>query len=88
MLLLALGVLVLTDALAMDVDISQRGPVGPRTVPLVIGAACCSSRCCSPWTCCAAAVARPRAARTSTWTNRPTCAPSCCWSGSSWPPPS
>ncbi|MGA5006600.1 tripartite tricarboxylate transporter TctB family protein [Streptomyces koyangensis] len=37
-LLLALGVLVLTDALTMDVDISQRGPVGPRTVPLVIGA--------------------------------------------------
>ncbi len=28
-LLLALGVLVLTDALTMDVDITQRGPVGP-----------------------------------------------------------
>ncbi|KPC90341.1 membrane protein, partial [Streptomyces sp. NRRL F-6602] len=37
-LLLALGFLVLTDALTMDVDISQRGPVGPGTVPLVIGA--------------------------------------------------
>lgn len=37
-LLLALGALVLTDALTMDVDISQRGPVGPTTVPLVIGA--------------------------------------------------
>lgn len=36
-LLLALGVLVLTDALTMQVDIAQRGPVGPRTVPLVIG---------------------------------------------------
>ncbi|MFF5362974.1 tripartite tricarboxylate transporter TctB family protein [Streptomyces scabiei] len=36
-LLLALGVLVLTDALAMDVDIARRGPVGPRTVPVVIG---------------------------------------------------
>nr|WP_233521430.1 tripartite tricarboxylate transporter TctB family protein [Streptomyces triticagri] len=36
-LLLALGVLVLTDALTMDVDISQRGPVGPRTVPIAIG---------------------------------------------------
>ncbi|MET9496001.1 tripartite tricarboxylate transporter TctB family protein [Streptomyces sp. NPDC006552] len=38
-LLLALGALVLTDALAMDVDLTQRGPVGPRTVPLVVGTA-------------------------------------------------
>jgi putative tricarboxylic transport membrane protein len=37
-LLLGLGVLVLTDALTMDVDIAQRGPVGPKTVPLVVGA--------------------------------------------------
>lgn len=37
-LLLALGVLVLTDALTMDVDMAQRGPVGPRTVPIVVGA--------------------------------------------------
>ncbi|MEG3628212.1 tripartite tricarboxylate transporter TctB family protein [Streptomyces poriticola] len=37
-LLLALGVLVLADALTMDVDITQRGPVGPRTVPVVVGA--------------------------------------------------
>ncbi|MEU7208992.1 tripartite tricarboxylate transporter TctB family protein [Streptomyces sp. NPDC044989] len=37
-LLLALGVLVLTDALTMDVDITQRGPVGPKTVPIVVGA--------------------------------------------------
>lgn len=36
-LLLALGVLVLTDALTMDVEITQRGPVGPRTVPIVVG---------------------------------------------------
>ncbi|GGV59544.1 tripartite tricarboxylate transporter TctB family protein [Streptomyces griseoloalbus] len=36
-LLLALGVLVLTDALTMDVDIAQRGPVGPTTVPIVVG---------------------------------------------------
>ncbi|KOV74663.1 membrane protein [Streptomyces sp. AS58] len=36
-LLLALGVLVLTDALTMDVDIGRRGPVGPRTVPVVVG---------------------------------------------------
>ncbi|MER7663148.1 tripartite tricarboxylate transporter TctB family protein [Streptomyces sp. NPDC096193] len=36
-LLLAIGVLVLTDALTMDVDIAQRGPVGPKTVPLVVG---------------------------------------------------
>ncbi|MEU0101057.1 tripartite tricarboxylate transporter TctB family protein [Streptomyces sp. NPDC006267] len=36
-LLFALGVLVLTDAFTMSVDIAQRGPVGPRTVPFVIG---------------------------------------------------
>ncbi|MBA4865105.1 tripartite tricarboxylate transporter TctB family protein [Streptomyces sp. PSKA54] len=36
-LLLALGVLVLTDALTMDVDIAQRGPIGPKTVPMVVG---------------------------------------------------
>ncbi|GGT41220.1 tripartite tricarboxylate transporter TctB family protein [Streptomyces purpureus] len=36
-LLLVLGVLVLTDALTMDVDIAQRGPIGPTTVPLVVG---------------------------------------------------
>ncbi|MEU0756415.1 tripartite tricarboxylate transporter TctB family protein [Streptomyces albogriseolus] len=36
-LLLALGVLVLNDALTMDVDITQRGPVGPKTVPVVVG---------------------------------------------------
>jgi hypothetical protein len=36
-LLLALGALVLTDALTMDVDITQRGPVGPKTVPIVVG---------------------------------------------------
>ncbi|WP_327357194.1 tripartite tricarboxylate transporter TctB family protein [Streptomyces sp. NBC_01304] len=36
-MLLALGALVLTDALTMDVDISQRGPIGPKTVPVVVG---------------------------------------------------
>lgn len=36
-LLLVLGVLVLTDALTMNVDIAQRGPVGPKTVPIVVG---------------------------------------------------
>ncbi|MFG3254155.1 tripartite tricarboxylate transporter TctB family protein [Streptomyces sp. NPDC048172] len=38
-LLLAVGVLVLTDALTMDTVASVRGPVGPRTVPLVVGGA-------------------------------------------------
>ena len=37
-LLFLLGVLVLTDALTMTVDLTQRGPVGPRTVPFVVGA--------------------------------------------------
>ncbi|MDX2933923.1 tripartite tricarboxylate transporter TctB family protein [Streptomyces ipomoeae] len=36
-LLSVLGVLVLTDALTMDVDVAQRGPVGQRTVPIVVG---------------------------------------------------
>ncbi|MEU7280556.1 tripartite tricarboxylate transporter TctB family protein [Streptomyces sp. NPDC045431] len=38
LLLAVIGVLVLTDALTMDVDLAQRGPVGPTTVPLVVGA--------------------------------------------------
>ncbi|MGP3971315.1 tripartite tricarboxylate transporter TctB family protein [Streptomyces sp. 6N223] len=38
-LLLALGALVLGDVLTMDVDIEQRGPVGPKTVPVVVGVA-------------------------------------------------
>ncbi|MER5769434.1 tripartite tricarboxylate transporter TctB family protein [Streptomyces sp. NPDC001985] len=37
-LLFLIGVLVLTDAFTMDVDIAQRGPVGPKTVPIVVGA--------------------------------------------------
>ncbi|MFD9869842.1 tripartite tricarboxylate transporter TctB family protein [Streptomyces niveus] len=37
LMLLVLGVLVLTDALTMDVDITQRGPIGPKTVPIVVG---------------------------------------------------
>nr|WP_245788062.1 tripartite tricarboxylate transporter TctB family protein [Amycolatopsis marina] len=36
-LLLALGVLVLTDALSMPTDFTQRGPVGPKSVPVVVG---------------------------------------------------
>ncbi|MFI6939727.1 tripartite tricarboxylate transporter TctB family protein [Streptomyces sp. NPDC050418] len=36
-LLLALGVLVLSDALTMQVEIEQRGPIGPKTVPIVVG---------------------------------------------------
>jgi putative tricarboxylic transport membrane protein len=38
LLLFVIGVLVLTDALTMNVDIAQRGPIGPRTVPVVVGA--------------------------------------------------
>ncbi|MCM2579986.1 tripartite tricarboxylate transporter TctB family protein [Streptomyces meridianus] len=38
LLLLVLGVLVLTDALTMDGEFTQRGPVGPQTVPLIVGA--------------------------------------------------
>ncbi|MBW5423837.1 tripartite tricarboxylate transporter TctB family protein [Streptomyces sp. BG9H] len=36
-LLSLLGALVLTDALAMDVEITQRGPIGPKTVPVAVG---------------------------------------------------
>jgi putative tricarboxylic transport membrane protein len=39
LLLLALGGLVLGDVLTMDVDITQRGPVGPKTAPTVVGVA-------------------------------------------------
>ncbi|MGW0605301.1 tripartite tricarboxylate transporter TctB family protein [Streptomyces sp. NPDC002640] len=39
LLLSVLGGLVLTDALTMHVDIARRGPVGPTTMPLVVGAA-------------------------------------------------
>ncbi|MFC4495289.1 tripartite tricarboxylate transporter TctB family protein [Streptomyces ovatisporus] len=38
-LLLAVGVLVLTDTLGMETVANQRGPVGPRTVPLAVGVA-------------------------------------------------
>jgi putative tricarboxylic transport membrane protein len=36
-LLLALGALVLGDVLTMDVDVAQRGPVGPKSAPTVVG---------------------------------------------------
>ncbi len=35
--LLALGVLVLTDALGIPTDFAQRGPVGPKAVPILVG---------------------------------------------------
>jgi putative tricarboxylic transport membrane protein len=38
-LLLCVGALVLGDALTMDTVASVRGPVGPRTVPLIVGCA-------------------------------------------------
>ncbi|MFW6693242.1 tripartite tricarboxylate transporter TctB family protein [Streptomyces sp. MAR4 CNX-425] len=38
-LLLAIGVLVLVDALRMDTDFAQRGPVGPEAAPTVVGIA-------------------------------------------------
>lgn len=37
LLLLVIGALVLTDALTMDVAVAQRGPIGPKTVPIVVG---------------------------------------------------
>ena len=36
-LLAALGVLVLVDAIQLPADLAQRGPVGPKTVPMLIG---------------------------------------------------
>ncbi|GAA3008531.1 tripartite tricarboxylate transporter TctB family protein [Actinokineospora diospyrosa] len=35
--LAALGVLVLTDALTIPTDFAQRGPVGPKAVPVLVG---------------------------------------------------
>lgn len=37
-LLAAAGALVIVDALTMSTDFTQRGPVGPKAVPLVVGA--------------------------------------------------
>ncbi|NKE55844.1 tripartite tricarboxylate transporter TctB family protein [Lentzea sp. PSKA42] len=36
-LLVVLGVLVLTDALRIPTDFAQRGPVGPKAVPVLVG---------------------------------------------------
>ena len=36
-LLAVLGVLVLTDAIRIPADFAQRGPVGPKAVPVVVG---------------------------------------------------
>ena len=36
-LLVLLGVLVLTDALRIPTDFAQRGPVGPKAVPILVG---------------------------------------------------
>ena len=38
-LLVVLGVLVLTDALRIPTDFAQRGPVGQKAVPVVVGVA-------------------------------------------------
>jgi putative tricarboxylic transport membrane protein len=35
--LVVLGVLVLVDALRIHTDFAQRGPVGPKAVPIVVG---------------------------------------------------
>jgi putative tricarboxylic transport membrane protein len=37
-LLAVLGVLVLVDAINIPTDFAQRGPVGPKAVPVVVGA--------------------------------------------------
>lgn len=36
-LLVALGVVVLVDAVTISTDFTQRGPVGPKSVPYVVG---------------------------------------------------
>ncbi|GLY48557.1 tripartite tricarboxylate transporter TctB family protein [Lentzea sp. NBRC 102530] len=36
-LLVVLGVLVLTDAVQIPTDFAQRGPVGPKAVPILVG---------------------------------------------------
>lgn len=37
--LVALGVLVLVDAVRIHTDFTQRGPIGPKAVPVVVGTA-------------------------------------------------
>ena len=37
LLLVVVGVVVLVDAVGLDTNISQRGPVGPKAVPFLVG---------------------------------------------------
>ena len=76
------GVVVLVDGLRLPTVSAAADPVGTRPMPARgRRAAARLSPCSSPWTSCAAAAARWRAARTSTWTTPATGAPSaCCWS--------
>jgi putative tricarboxylic transport membrane protein len=37
LLLLLVGIVVLVDAVSLETNISQRGPVGPKAIPLLVG---------------------------------------------------
>ena len=37
-LLLVVGIVVLVDAVTLETNISQRGPVGPKAIPFLVGA--------------------------------------------------
>lgn len=37
-LLLVVGIVVLVDAVSLETNIAQRGPIGPKAIPLLVGA--------------------------------------------------
>ena len=61
----ALGLLVIVQALLLPESRIARGPVGPGTVPIVVGSLLVIVAASSPWTSPAVAAVSPRAARTS-----------------------
>jgi len=38
LLLLVVGIVVLVDAVSLEANVSQRGPVGPKAIPFLVGA--------------------------------------------------
>ena len=77
-LLAALGVLVLIDASRIPTDFTQRGPVGPAAVPVVLGVALLVIAVLLARDVLRGGHGEPEVARTSTSATPPTGAPSCC----------
>lgn len=77
-LLVVLAVLVLTDALRIPTDFAQRGPVGPKAVPILVGSLLLIVAALLARDVLRGGAVRRRAARTSTCPRPPTGARSCC----------